>query len=339
MSKYLELFKGAFDDSIGTKTKPENKPYIGYSLTEGKLVYTVVPAKEEPVSSAYVTFKSEEPNSTISIEYLEYYVDDINHIIEYSTDCSNWTEIRDIESGITFTLNNIGDEVYVRGFLKNDVEYINELLPHIQFRTTGKIAASGNCNALWNYQDLNAPLKKKCGYNMFSNCTSLTAAPELPATELADSCYSGMFSNCTSLTAAPELPATELADSCYSRMFSNCTSLTAAPELPATELVDSCYSGMFSNCTSLTAAPELPATELVDWCYDRMFSGCTSLNYIKCLATSKKANDTYQWTNNIYPTGIFVKHPNAAWKFTTPAEMMVGSYGIPEGWTVVDAEV
>jgi hypothetical protein len=43
MSKYLELFKSAFDDSIGTKTKPENKPYIGYSLTEGKLVYTVVP--------------------------------------------------------------------------------------------------------------------------------------------------------------------------------------------------------------------------------------------------------------------------------------------------------
>jgi hypothetical protein len=45
MSKYLELFKGAFDDSIGTKTKLENKPYIGYSLTGG-IVYTVVPAKD-----------------------------------------------------------------------------------------------------------------------------------------------------------------------------------------------------------------------------------------------------------------------------------------------------
>ena len=43
MSKYLELFKGAFDDSIGTKTKLENKPYIGYSLTDGKMAYTVVP--------------------------------------------------------------------------------------------------------------------------------------------------------------------------------------------------------------------------------------------------------------------------------------------------------
>ena len=50
MSKYLELFKGSFNDSINEKTKPENKPYIGYSLTEGKMAYTVVPAKEEPVT-------------------------------------------------------------------------------------------------------------------------------------------------------------------------------------------------------------------------------------------------------------------------------------------------
>ena len=34
---------------------------------------------------------------------------------------------------------------------------------------------------------------------MFQNCTSLTQAPELPATTLANSCYSYMFQNCTSL--------------------------------------------------------------------------------------------------------------------------------------------
>ena len=48
MSKYLELFKESFNDSINEKTKLENKPYIGYSLTEGKVVYTVVP--KEPTS-------------------------------------------------------------------------------------------------------------------------------------------------------------------------------------------------------------------------------------------------------------------------------------------------
>ena len=34
-----------------------------------------------------------------------------------------------------------------------------------------------------------------------------------------------MFSGCTSLTNAPELPATALNDYCYARMFYNCTSL------------------------------------------------------------------------------------------------------------------
>ena len=40
---------------------------------------------------------------------------------------------------------------------------------------------------------------------MFSGCTSLTQAPALPATTLADGCYLGMFSRCTSLTQAPEI--------------------------------------------------------------------------------------------------------------------------------------
>jgi hypothetical protein len=34
---------------------------------------------------------------------------------------------------------------------------------------------------------------------MFRGCTSLTTAPELPATTLASNCYHGMFQGCTSL--------------------------------------------------------------------------------------------------------------------------------------------
>ena len=34
---------------------------------------------------------------------------------------------------------------------------------------------------------------------MFHGCTGLTAAPELPATTLADYCYSDMFYGCTGL--------------------------------------------------------------------------------------------------------------------------------------------
>ena len=60
---------------------------------------------------------------------------------------------------------------------------------------------------------------------MFSTCTSLTTAPELPSTTLADSCYLGMFQGCESLITAPELPATTLARSCYDSMFSMCRNL------------------------------------------------------------------------------------------------------------------
>ena len=61
---------------------------------------------------------------------------------------------------------------------------------------------------------------------MFYGCTSLTTAPELPATTLATSCYQYMFDGCTSLVTAPELPATDLTgDYCYSRMFYGCTKL------------------------------------------------------------------------------------------------------------------
>lgn len=86
---------------------------------------------------------------------------------------------------------------------------------------------------------------------MFEDCSSLEQAPELSATELADSCYACMFSDCTSLTQAPELPATKLAKHCYTCMFSSCTSLVSAPTLSATELAEDCYSCMFEDCTSL----------------------------------------------------------------------------------------
>ena len=50
---------------------------------------------------------------------------------------------------------------------------------------------------------------------MFTGCSSLTKAPELPATELKEGCYLNMFNECTSLIQAPELPATVLDNSCY----------------------------------------------------------------------------------------------------------------------------
>ena len=224
MRKYLELFTNGFDETIEVKTKPENKPYIGYSLTDG-IAYTVVP--KPVVSGPWVTFTAEEDNSSIGLQQLS-----TNQTLEYSTDTTTWNTF---DTTTNISLNN-GDKVYVRGVLSAD----NTNRVYTQFKMSGKIAASGNCNAIWNYKNLNAPLKAYCGRGMFHLCASLTQAPDLPATELAVGCYNSMFDHCTSLTIAPELPATVLAEHCYQYMFQSCLSLVAASELPATVLAESC---------------------------------------------------------------------------------------------------
>lgn len=152
----------------------------------------------------------------------------------------------------------------------------------------------------------------------------------LPATNLAVMCYVALFADCTSLTTAPALPATTLATGCYGYMFRGCTSLTTAPELPATKLEQACYQYMFQNCTSLTTAPLLPAKKLVKGCYNWMFKGCTNLSAVTCLATSgvKESNCT-EWLSGVAASGTFTKSTN---NWTT------GESGIPERWTVVDAQ-
>ena len=72
----------------------------------------------------------------------------------------------------------------------------------------------------------------------------------LPVTILTEACYRAMFSWCTYLTVAPQLPATTLAKYCYWYMFEQCA-ITEAPELLAETLVNSCYGSMFTGCSSL----------------------------------------------------------------------------------------
>jgi hypothetical protein len=186
-----------------------------------------------------------------------------------------------------------------------------------------------DCTSLTTAPELPATmLANNCYSGMFYNCTSLTTPPELPATMLSNYCYEYMFDGCTSLTTAPELPATTLANYCYYNMFNGCTSLTTAPELPATTLANYCYSGMFYGCTSLTTAPSLPATTLVSNCYNYMFRNCKKLNYIKAMFTTTPSSSyTNNWVNGVASTGTFIKNKDATWNVT-------GSNGIPSGWII-----
>ena len=91
---------------------------------------------------------------------------------------------------------------------------------------------------------------------MFSGCTNLKTAPELPAKVLAFQCYTGMFSMCTNLKTAPKLPAKTARMYCYVGMFSGCTNLKSA-ELSIEFLDRGCCSSMFNDCTNLSSVTML----------------------------------------------------------------------------------
>lgn len=169
---------------------------------------------------------------------------------------------------------------------------LNNHIPDYAF--LGLFSSATNITSAINLQLVEDILTPYCYYSMFYNCSSLTTAPALPATTLAQGCYQEMFSGCKLLTTAPALPATTLANSCYSGMFYNCTALTTAPAtLPATTLYEECYDNMFRGCTVLTTAPALPATTLAKSCYYNMFNGCTALQTAPQLPATTLVKNCY----------------------------------------------
>ncbi len=271
----------------------------------------------------YLCFTAQQANSSVAMAING--ADWTLPKIYYSTDGVVWNKF--VPGTTTVTLSNIGDKVY---FVGNNTSFSKSDTQYVQFSMEGKVAASGKIMSLLDPSLSSNTVPSYAFYMLFADCSSLTAAPELPAKNLALFCYSGMFLRCTSLTTAPELPATNLGDDCYSLMFMMCTSLTNAPELPALNLAYGCYYGMFLSCTSLTTAPELPATNLEGCCYYYMFGYCTSLNSIKVYFTdwgTSTNQSTEGWLTNTSSTGTFYC------KSTLDTSILDKSH-IPSGWTI-----
>ena len=195
--------------------------------------------------------------------------------------------------GEVIDLPSVGDFVYLAAGEGGNETFGSSTSAYHQFVINGLVAASGDITSLRRFDLEQTTLATYCYISMFSGCTGLTGAPELPATTLATYCYISMFSGCTGLTSAPELPAITLTTACYRLMFSGCTGLTSAPELPAITLTTACYSSMFNGCTGLTSAPELPATTLASNCYGSMFNGCTGLMSAPELPATTLASNCY----------------------------------------------
>ena len=246
----------------------------------------------KPSGEFYLTFSS--PNSfTLKVKDTNKHW---NGTLEYFSEDYTWT-VWNGTTTLSSAVNKNENVIYLRG--TGNTHITGDSRNSIGWVLTGSnILCLGNIENLLDYATVaagNHPMMRTYCYSyMFKGCTSLTQAPSLPATTLADYCYSYMFSGCTSLTQAPSLPATTLANYCYNNMFSGCTSLTQAPSLSSTKLASDCYNSMFAGCTSLTQAPILPATTLASDCYRSMFLNCTSLTQAPILPATTLADYCYR---------------------------------------------
>ena len=230
--------------------------------------------------------------------------------LEYSTDQQVWTTLSNNTASPAI---NTGERIYLRGNATSAADMANNTLGIGFFNITQSCNVGGNIMSLLFNDD-------------FEHETDLTGY---------DYAFAGLFIQQPIVNESELLlPATTLTDGCYGNMFQGCTSLTTAPELPATTLAKQCYYNMFYGCTSLSTAPTLPATTLATKCYYHMFYGCSNLNNITMLATDISASSCLTgWVTTVSSTGTFVK--NSALSVDTIGR---GNSGIPNGWTVVDAE-
>ena len=197
----------------------KNRPFYTDGEEVVKIDKKYLPFLPKPDGESYLTFSS--PNSfTLHTLLLTKTWDGT---LEYFASDETWT---------------IWDGTNVLSAVTNGGEYVMYL------RGTGNTVIAGGTS--WQFQGSDMA----CTGNIETLLDYATVRSGKHPT-LANNCYAYMFSNCTSLTQAPELPATTLANNCYYKMFFRCTSLTQVPELPATTLAEQCYERMFMFCTSL----------------------------------------------------------------------------------------
>lgn len=133
--------------------------------------------------------------------------------IEYSLDGKTWVTFVNEGNGLTITTPTLiaGDSVYFRGQATLISKSSSKYSRFTTSSPTFKISASGSVMSLIGNSNT---LTDFAFYNLFQGCTSLTTAPELPATTLKISCYNTMFRACTQLNKITMLATDISANSC-----------------------------------------------------------------------------------------------------------------------------
>lgn len=208
----------------------------------------------------YVTFSAEEAQE---VKLNDNFGLKLPINMEYSTDYGkHWSKFsvnKDYAFGNSSRLMLRGDNPSGTAISNSD-DYSKIEFSTFYFTKDVKVACSGDIRTLVKNEDYeNAGTQNVRYIALFNDCSQLTSAPKLPATELEEKCYLWMFQNCTSLTQAPLLPAEELKAHCYTYMFMGCKSLTSVTMLAksgfnATECLSGWLAGAGTKGGTVTIA-------------------------------------------------------------------------------------
>lgn len=227
--------------------------------------------EETQIVKAYLEFHGNSSFTLATYENTKIW----NDTMESSTDGVTWT----VWDGTTTLTSGTGNSLYLRGTGNSRVSAIGGE-PGFSFGGAATaIECNGDMETLRDYQTIarGESISSEANFScLFADISKLVSAPKLSAQRVRVDGYFRLFDG-TSITEAPELPATRLSNGTeYAKMFAN-TPITKAPELPATVIDYATYEGMFLNCTSLDSLAEIRATNFQVRSCSGMYQGCTKI--------------------------------------------------------------
>lgn len=201
-----------------------------------------------------------------------------NKTIQYRKNGGGWTSITANDTtGVSISVA-AGDVLEFKG---TGAQYAsnNTISYSTHFSGTATFNVSGYLDSMIGGKD--SVIRANYAFlGMFYECKVVSAEHLVLPALVSGKTYSFslLFYSCTSLTAAPKLPSTMLADYCYQNMFYGCTALRTAPVLPALTLVSNCYYRIFYKCSKLNYVKAMftttPGTSYTNaWLYGVASSG------------------------------------------------------------------
>ncbi|MGM9767608.1 MAG: fimbrillin family protein [Candidatus Cryptobacteroides sp.] len=185
----------------------------------------------EEIILPYITFSAQE-EQVFKMDFASFYGEVFslgeNEYFEYSIGDGNWVRFTTTVSDIAFGGGK--GNLRLRGkSSKGTASSLDGPGTTISFSNEVPVRCTGDIRTLIDYERYKTVSTKDARFCMlFKKCTSLTTAPELPATDLAEFCYADMFSQCSKLSTVKMLATNVEANRClHSWLSGSGTSATS----------------------------------------------------------------------------------------------------------------